>query len=130
KLALYKYPSFSTAESIIGLRKFLISCRGKYTAPIMVGDINIDILDQQGNAAHDYVNALHGEGSQSLMNTPTRKHRCIDHIFLKSTVPIANFTSICWKMGLTDHDSVILIMRGTDNDFPIRIHPKNSKIFY
>lgn len=110
-LAIYRSPSLCPFSFNLGLSNFLKSCKKQYDINILIGDINIDIL-QDTDYSHEYLNILHEEGFKSMINDFTRVEHgsksCIDHIFLKTNISLDSFLPVIIHAGITDHYYTIL----------------------
>ena len=83
---------------------------------ILVGDINIDILDKEKHA-QEYLNILSSQNYISQINEYTRvensQKSCIDHFFVKSNENI--YIPIIYTNKVTDHYPIILLMNLENN---------------
>lgn len=72
---------------------------------IIMGDLNIDILNEDDNNIVEYLNCLSLYGFQSFINHPTRVNNisstCIDHLFIKSK--LGNISSGIYMSDISDH---------------------------
>lgn len=84
--ALYRLHPTCPRRFNNNLYNYLKTIEGDIDYSILVGDININILDQK-DYTQQYLNILHTEGYISQINKYTRinsEHKsCIDHIFVK-----------------------------------------------
>lgn len=69
---------------------------------ILLGDINIDILDSE-ESAH-YLNTLESLGFESIQNQPTRDSSCLDHVFCRSDQMRAKATILDFQ--ISDHSMI------------------------
>ena len=76
---------------------------------ILMGDLNVDILDKQNNAAKDLVNIMKQIGLRQLIKKATRyshtKNSCIDLFFTNSDI-IAK-SGVC-NVNISDHQMILL----------------------
>lgn len=96
------------------LHKYLQSIKNNVHYSVLIGDININILDHK-NFTQDYLNILHEEGYISYINDYTRVHEnrksCIDHIFVKTnTVSNNGLIPVIIQSSITDHYPIVLVM--------------------
>lgn len=52
------------------------------TIRLLLGDININILNEEDNKASEYLNLLSEKGFHSYCDKPTRNNNCLDHVFV------------------------------------------------
>lgn len=104
-LALYRSPSLNVKQfveeiSAIASLPILIDHQ------IIIGDVNLNILDDGSNITNEYISALHSNGFLSYINHPTREAKlsatCIDHIFVRSKRSSTLSAGIL-KSSTTDH---------------------------
>ena len=76
---------------------------------ILMGDLNIDILDTRNNSAKDLVNLVKQLGLRQLIKDPTRfshnKNSCLDLFFTNSDI-IAK-SGVC-NSNISDHQMILL----------------------
>lgn len=88
---------------------------------IIVGDINIDILDKSAYVVNKYLSILGKHGFQPYIQIPTRVNKesssCLDHIFVRKKQSIKNnkFSSYVLNCNITDHYPVTLNLIDTIN---------------
>lgn len=109
--ALYRSPSTCINQFNQNLQDYLdTQAMDDHKCNFIVGDINIDILDENDNKVSDYLTVMAEYGYKSLINAPTRLETCLDHIFMKPciardiefSIPIVTLTDI------TDHSTIIV----------------------
>lgn len=111
-LACYRSPSSNIKQFTSELYNILDHlCDNTHT--IMVGDININIIDaHRNNSSFNYVSNLLARNFTPAIEQPTRVEKnsstCIDHIFIKSKVPLKLFKSAVLNIKITDHFPVII----------------------
>lgn len=112
--AMYRPPSTDPNEFNKNLQNYLdLKSREVEEYNIFVGDINIDLL-QQNDHVNEYLSILNEFGYVSTINGITRsqgnQNSCIDHIFLKSTKNIQDLflMPLIIHTDITDHYTVIL----------------------
>jgi len=69
---------------------------------LLIGDINIDILDIKESSS--YLNLMSSHGFDSIQNLPTRGDSCLDHVFVRK-----DQLKICAKLletKITDHSTI------------------------
>lgn len=81
------------------------------TAQILVGDFNINILDNNEACLKDlYLNTIHSLGFTNVINKPTRttnstKDSCLDHILTKQTKEAHSYVI---RSAVTDHFATVI----------------------
>lgn len=80
---------------------------------VIVGDININIQDSGDDGVNDYLDLLAEESYIPAIYGCARPNQfgigsCIDHIFVKTKLPLKCFNSMIWKVNITDHYPVLL----------------------
>lgn len=106
--AVYRSPSSSVREFNALLQNYLEThCKHSSNTHIFVGDINIDILEENDNCK-EYLNILYECGFISTINEPTRLNSCIDHIFLKSHISMDMVIPLILRTDITDHFTIVL----------------------
>lgn len=82
--ALYRSPSTCINQFNQNLQDYLdTQAMDDHKCNFIVGDINIDILDENDNKVSDYLTVMAEYGYKSLINAPTRLETYLDHIFMK-----------------------------------------------
>lgn len=114
-LAIYRPPSTDTQTFISELDNML-KINNNNDINIMIGDINLNILNKISTNVNDYLNVLEGKGYEPYINKPTRVTRtsktCIDHIFVKTKPKHKrNIKSYIIQTDITDHYCVLLNIR-------------------
>ena len=110
-LCLYRLHGFSKSLFIEELSKIL--CINKTCNLILIGDINIDILNVADKDTENYLFLMASNGLKGIINEPTRvtesTSTCIDHIFshFKVNNQFKFFGSVL-DLNITDHKSIIL----------------------
>lgn len=112
--AVYKPPPISKVDFISDLQIFLEGLMVT-NIEILIGDINIDILDRKDNNANDYLALMNSLGFQSYINSVTRElsGSCLDHVFVKQKLKSNNIklNSYIFNEDITDHSPVMLLVR-------------------
>jgi len=110
-ILLYRDCTSSKAKFIRSLDSLFT---GKEHNTLLVGDININILDENDSA--NYLNTMAISGFESIQNQPTRDNRCLDHVFVKSNKVIAQ--SQLHTLQITDHSMIeIEVQQKGNNDY-------------
>lgn len=83
---------------------------------ILVGDMNIDLLDSSSIPTNDYLTMLNSYGFSSVINKVTRKTdetaTCIDHFFVKCKNHVLhNVNPVVLVSDFTDHYPILLNIR-------------------
>lgn len=102
-LSVYRSHEFTISEFNLQLQSVLSDL--KFNNIVLIGDLNINILNESCSDIQVYLNILSQFGFKSLINRPTRIKTCIDHIFLKSNSLLSQ--SAIFKSDLTDHFSIL-----------------------
>lgn len=107
---VYRSPSSSVSEFCIKLNELLATVSLENKKVVIMGDININLLDNDSPATIEYTNCFLGYGFESLISSPTRfssgsTRTLIDHILSNSIRP-----QDCGilKSDITDHYSIFL----------------------
>lgn len=113
--SLYRSPAGDKEEFIKGLANYLEHTKHTSTDQhYLVGDMNLNILDEHNEIICSYLDVLGEHNFLSLINAPTHIQgnaaTCLDHIFLKTNmeikVNINCFSAIC-DLGITDHYATV-----------------------
>lgn len=109
--SIYRLHNVCPLEFNSRLRYYLKEIKGSIDYSVIVGDININILDQKF-FTQEYLNIMHEHGYVSQINKFTRvdgqKKSCIDHIFIKYKDIHTPVTPVILHEQITDHYPVIL----------------------
>jgi len=117
---IYKPPPINPFDFISYLNTYL--SENCLRNEIIAGDININIEKDKINnpIQSEYLNTLYSFGFISCINDYTRisgnAKSCIDHIFIKSTIPANNILPIICHSKITDHSPVFLQLNGINSD--------------
>lgn len=114
-LSIYRSPSTSIQMFNDRLEHFLSNVNVEiYDQFYIIGDINIDLMDDSDELTQEYINLLSEKGFVSLINTSTRVTHttatCLDHAFvkMKNERYSADITPAIIRTNITDHYSLIL----------------------
>lgn len=111
-VALYRSPSSCPLAFNYHLEQFLINTKEKCDINLLVGDININIFDDNNEYCQQYLNTLSEFGYISAINKFTRiqgeTKTCIDHIFIKTNISYDLFTPVVLETQITDHYPTLL----------------------
>lgn len=114
-LGIYRTPSIKNIDPFLNS----IDNTLKQTQPIIIGDINLDILKSNTNSEH-YLNILAEHGYISCINNYTRitnnSKSCIDHIFLPQRLFHDSITAMIINTAITDHTSQLLCLPNKSED--------------
>ena len=81
---------------------------------ILVGDVNINLCDQNDVTVGSYVSLLHHFGFLSAVNNPTRVYNntgsCLDHIFIRKKLKTGSlkYSTFILNTDITDHFPIML----------------------
>lgn len=110
-IAIYRSPSLCALDFNSHLGRYLNSLKSYKDIELIVGDMNLDILDNN-EYCQEYLNILAEQGYISAINTYTRvqanSKTCLDHIFLKTNIPRNNFVPVVLQVQITDHYPVLI----------------------
>ena len=111
--AIYRSPKLCTNDFLESLEFFLQSTKN-YNNHIIVGDINIQILENNLDIlGNNYLNIMHEHGFTRYLNAITREamksNSCLDHIFLKADINL-DFNPGVYKSAITDHNIVFTLI--------------------
>lgn len=101
-LGIYRSPSFTNTATFISSLDENLKAIIRRPCPIIVGDLNINILNASLNdeGTSNYLNLLYEHGLMSAINVPTHNKTCLDHIFIPAKVTAE---SVVCSADLTDH---------------------------
>lgn len=112
-LGIYRPCTFRNHHRFTQSLNLLLQNLRHFKNIIVLGDINIDItpsrLDEDND---DYLDILALHGLLPTHTYPTRKTACLDHIFLKSSLPAH---SAVVNSTVTDHKAVLLSLNTNKN---------------
>jgi hypothetical protein len=95
-IAIYRDCTSSKKLFVKDLEQYMEQKEGN---EIILGDMNINILDEEQSAG--YLNAVMSNGYESLQNEPSRDKSCIDHILVRSRNITVNTDRV--DVQITDH---------------------------
>ena len=117
-IATYRPPSTNPDIFIDNLNEILTT-NDTQDIKIIIGDINIDILDYNNEISQRYLNLLSEKGFVPQINKPTRETEssstCIDHLFLKNSKINMHNCPFILKTSLTDHYAAISYLLESSN---------------
>lgn len=112
---LYRPPSLNVAEFIGQFDNYLETCCVNQNE-VIVGDININLLNENDRNTTDYLNILYAHGFVSCINDYTREQNnhkaCLDHIFIKTQINKNKVIPLILETTITDHFAVLLNIEG------------------
>lgn len=108
--SIYRSPSSSLPNFCNELSILLQSATSENKNIVVMGDININILDTNSPCQHEYLNCFNGYGFESLIDLPTRcppdgSGTLIDHAFTNLLSPPNAFIL---RTDITDHYPIAL----------------------
>lgn len=111
--SIYRSPSSDPIAFLSDLEAYYKTKETHSMIEILVGDINLNILQKNDAVINDYLNLLGGMGFTSYINKPTRvteqTSTCIDHIFVKKQNNSKLFCkSMILEYNITDHFPTLL----------------------
>lgn len=114
----------------LNLKRYLRTINRNVNYSILVGDLNINIIDQR-DYTHDYLNLLYEEGYVSQINRYTRvqgeKRSCIDHILVRHTLATPKLTPVVIENLITDHYPIVLFINFIENAQHVEVKHFYSK---
>lgn len=116
----YRSPSTGDNQFIEDLETHL-SINDKENVDILIGDFNIDILNNESAASNNYLAMLMSFGFKSYINTYTRitpnSRSCLDHIFIRHNLndKKIKFNSSIINYNTTDHLPIFLHITSNEN---------------
>jgi hypothetical protein len=111
-LAVYRSPSYNADTFEIDLNNFFSGvCRSSF---ILVGDININILDAQNTIVEKYLNNLAYHGFMQVSKHPTRDSALLDHCFVRDS-DMTLWSSYTLQWNISDHLPIMLSKTGVSN---------------
>jgi hypothetical protein len=102
-IAVYRPPSYQNPFAFLNSLLPILELR-LYATTIVAGDMNIDILNHDSNAAQEYLNIMSMMGFISAIDKPTRGNACLDHIMINTKQEI--LAAVC-QSAITDHYPVM-----------------------
>lgn len=124
-VSLYRSPSYANLDNFIQSLDSALSDLSKYRTIIVIGDINLNILDSEvTKKSMDYLDLLAFHGLLPTHTLATRDTSCLDHIFLKTNN--ASLTLII-ESSITDHCPTLIAIQ---NNNKISTSQKVTKVDY
>lgn len=107
-LAIYRTPSIRNITNFLNSLDFVLTNNSSYKNIIIIGDINIDIVEGNiDDKATDYLNLMACHGLLPAHNLPTHGKTSLDHIILKTKLEA---TTLVIESTVTDHSAVMLAL--------------------
>lgn len=109
-ICIYRLQAFSQSSFLNEFSQYL--SRNKCKNLVVLGDININILNPE--SCSDYLLLMSSYGLESLINEPTRpaSNTCIDHIFFRQAIGTKfRITSNVCNLNVTDHCCLMLSLQ-------------------
>lgn len=110
-MGVYKSPSINEILFTREMDDYLSHMNSNHEK-IIIGDINIDILNTNSHISTGYLDMMAINGFIPLINKPTRvtstSATCIDHCFVKTSRPVETITTGILHSGITDHFPIIM----------------------
>lgn len=106
-LAIYRPPGYKNVNPFFESLNDLLSS-SNVSNTILIGDINIDILDHNTDInSPTYLNLLASHSILPAHLLPTHGKTCLDHVMVKTKLPASCYVA---QTSVTDHDSLIFIL--------------------
>lgn len=113
-ISIYRPAAFKNTDNFTSSLNELLQSLSSYKDIIIVGDININIIDNSHSSRYLDVTAFHG--LLPAHQYPTRLSSCLDHVLVKSN--LESFTLVM-PSSITDHGAVLFsIDTKTNNSLP------------
>jgi hypothetical protein len=110
-VAVYRPCEFKDLHLFLTSLGELLRSLKSYTNIILVGDININLIDSQ-QRQFEYLDMLAFHGLIPAHTLPTRKGSCLDHVVIKSRC--TSYTLIL-ETTVTDHESILFCLKTKSN---------------
>lgn len=113
---IYRPPATCPKEFIVNLNEYLKNIKKeKNDHNIVIGDLNINILEKNDPVVEEYLNVMAEHGFISTINVYTRVQgdakSCIDHLFADQiSENYEEISPVVYKSSITDHFSVLLAL--------------------
>ena len=112
-LAIYRPPNCSKTRFVDELDNYLLQESRSVRNSIIIGDVNINLLDSNDSCVEAYENCIAGNGYRKCINKVTREEfrgssltgSCIDHLFVKGKY--TNHTAAVITTKISDHYMII-----------------------
>jgi hypothetical protein len=122
-VAIYRPPECNKNLFIKELKDKILKC-SNCNNTLIIGDINLDILNEEDNIINNYENKLAKYCFNSYVNIPTREEiankklssTCIDHIYFKNERNCKIIKSFVIKTKITDHYMIGCIITNSKVD--------------
>ena len=130
---IYRSPSTNPDVFNINIANYVKKhCTSK--TEILVGDTNINIMENQPKYVETYKQILLEYGFLPHINSVTRRanckdtvtQTCIDHFYVRTNLPSQYLSSIVLEEAVTDHFPIILIIRKTNKQLTKWVAPKTK----
>lgn len=123
--AIYRSPNGRFENFIRGLPRILDAIKNPNAINLLLGDININLLNS--HTSGDYLNLMSEKGFTSYCDKPTRGENCLDHMFVFPNVGSEGKVLIL-DTKLTDHSAVLFKYNLTrDNEHTERVKTFSKK---
>ncbi|CAG5027410.1 unnamed protein product [Parnassius apollo] len=107
-ICIYRSPSYADINIFLNSLENLISTLSSYNNIVLMGDINIDVKDDNHDKrSHEYLNSLAMLGFLPAHNKPTRLENYLDHILLKTKLDAC---VLIIETAITDHVPTLLLL--------------------
>lgn len=117
--AVYKPPPIPNIDFVHDIHSFLDN-EARESIEIFIGDININLLNNNDNDVIEYLALMNSIGYQSYINSVTRSlsKTCLDHIFVKKRLSLDSLqlSSFVINEDITDHSPVVLFVGQEKSD--------------
>lgn len=134
---VYRPPSTSTPNFLSDLETYFADSSNSQI-DILLGDINLNLLDESNNEVITYQTILNHFGFSSTINTATRvtagSSSSLDHIFLRKNLGVnTSCTSYVIHSAITDHYPTMLNINSNDkmpnNEEEVDVYAKTQLNF-
>lgn len=124
---IYRSPSSKSNIFINEFNAYLFNEAEKIDIDLIIGDINLNILDENHPEINLYQSLLLSHGFIGLIKEVTRpkSNTCLDHLFLKKNISNnqLDFNTFLIDHDLTDHLPILLNITFTNNKIQNNVKP-------
>lgn len=114
--AFYRSPNGRFENFISSLPRILENIKKPNAINLILGDLNINILNNQDMKVNEYLNLLSEKGFTSYCDKPTRGDNCLDHLFVHPNIGNEGKAFVL-QTNISDHDAVLFKFNfGSENE--------------
>lgn len=105
---VYRNHSLSRSVFLNNLESLVANCMANSDKIIILGDMNINLLDHEDHFTFRYIESLSEIGMNQLISEPTRGTSLLDHIFVSEDVSV-NSSGVL-NSSISDHDTTFCVL--------------------